>query len=183
MEGRVFYTYAWLREDGSPYYIGKGHGNRAWSNNRRRNKKAPSDKSRILILKKNLTEEEAFKHEVYMIAVFGRKDVGTGILWNYTDGGEGVSGYAHTLETRDKIRASHTGKKNGPPSVETRLKIGTPQRGKKLSEETKQRISAAKIGKPWTEARRLAQKPKQKPHPLLKSHARFQTEHRNPDHR
>jgi hypothetical protein len=29
---------------------------------------------------KILREEEAFKHEIYMIAMFGRKDVGTGIL-------------------------------------------------------------------------------------------------------
>ena len=34
------------------------------------------DKSRIIFLKQNLTEEEAFKHEIYMIAVFGRKDLG-----------------------------------------------------------------------------------------------------------
>jgi hypothetical protein len=44
--------------------------------------KPPKDKSRIIFLKQNITEEEAFKHENYMIAVFGRKDLGTGILHN-----------------------------------------------------------------------------------------------------
>jgi len=85
-----YYTYAYLRENGTPYYIGKGKGNRAFNKGKGEIKVPPRD--RILFLKKNLTEEEAFKHEVYMIAVLGRKDLGTGILRNITSGGEGSSG-------------------------------------------------------------------------------------------
>ena len=96
-----YYTYAYLREDRTPYYIGKGKGNRAYRR-RKTDIKPPKDKSRILILKQNLTEQEAFRHEVYMIAVFGRKDLGTGILHNRTNGGEGISGLVHTEETRKK---------------------------------------------------------------------------------
>ena len=95
-----YYTYAYLREDGTPYYIGKGKGNRAYDRNRRI--KPPKNKNEILILKKNLTEEEAFRHEIYMIDVFGRKDLGNGILRNLTDGGDGVSGYIHNENTRKK---------------------------------------------------------------------------------
>lgn len=86
---RIYYTYAWLRKDKTPYYIGKGQGNRAYW----RHKKAvqPPPKDRILILKKGLTEEEAFKHEKYMIALYGKQEKG-GLLRNLTDGGEGVSG-------------------------------------------------------------------------------------------
>lgn len=84
-----FYTYAYLREDGTPYYVGKGHGKRAYDSTH--NVKVPDDKDRIIFLKQNLTEEEAFNHEKYMIAVLGRKDLGTGILRNMTDGGEGHS--------------------------------------------------------------------------------------------
>jgi hypothetical protein len=84
-----YYTYAYLREDRTPYYIGKGKENRIYSKNRTIH--PPKDKSRIIFLKQNLTEEEAFKHERYMIGVFGRKDLGTGILHNMTDGGEGCS--------------------------------------------------------------------------------------------
>ena len=85
-----YYTYAYLREDRTPYYIGIGKGNRIYSTHKRI--KPPKDKSRIIYLKQNLTEEEAFRHEIYMIAVFGRKDLETGILRNRTDGGEGASG-------------------------------------------------------------------------------------------
>jgi hypothetical protein len=97
-----FYTYAYLREDGTPYYIGKGRGNRAYSKLGRSIGLPPRD--RILLLKTELPEEEAFRHEIYMIAVFGRKDLGTGILYNFTDGGEGTSGRICLEETRRKIR-------------------------------------------------------------------------------
>ena len=86
----MYYTYAYLREDRTPYYVGKGKGTRAYRKDRV-GVKPPNNKNRILILKKDITEEEAFKHEKYMIAVFGRKDLGTGILHNRTDGGEGSS--------------------------------------------------------------------------------------------
>jgi hypothetical protein len=104
-----FYTYAYLRKDGTPYYIGKGKGKRAWSSHGRWIG-VPKDPSRILILKQGLSEEEAFKHEKYMIAVFGRKDLGTGILRNKTDGGEGISGHKHSENAKLKIRFSNKGK-------------------------------------------------------------------------
>jgi hypothetical protein len=103
----VFYTYAYLRKDGRPYYIGKGKGNRAYE--KKHSAYVPS-KDRILILKENLTEEEAFKHEIYMIAVFGRKDLETGILYNLTDGGEGPSGYVYNEEQRKKMSDMRKGK-------------------------------------------------------------------------
>ena len=105
----VFYTYAYLREDGTPYYIGKGKGKRAYD--RKRHSAYVPSRNRILILKKNLTEEEAFKHEIYMIAVFGRKDLETGILYNLTDGGDGPSGYVYTEEQRKKMGDMRRGKK------------------------------------------------------------------------
>jgi hypothetical protein len=101
-----YYTYAYLRVDKTPYYIGKGKGSRIHSKNRIY--KPPKDKSRIIFLKQNLTEEESFKHEEYMIKVFGRKDNGTGILRNKTDGGDGASGLIVTEEHRKKISASLT---------------------------------------------------------------------------
>jgi hypothetical protein len=69
-----FYTYAYLREDKTPYYIGKGTRYRAFVK-AKKYFQPPKDKSRIIYLKQNLTEEEAFRHEIYMIDVFGRKDL------------------------------------------------------------------------------------------------------------
>ena len=105
-----YYTYAYLREDRTPYYIGKGKGKRIYSKQKRI--KAPKDKSRIIFLKKNLTEAEAFKHEIYMIAILGRKDLGTGILRNLTNGGEGASGHVKSEETKKKRSVAMSGEKN-----------------------------------------------------------------------
>jgi len=116
MNGVNYYTYAYLREDKTPYYIGKGTENRIYSTNRR--VKPPKDKSRIIFLKQNLTEEEAFKHEVYMIDVFGRKDNGTGILRNRTDGGEGTSNRG-TPEQRSEI--SRKGRESMTPEQRSEL--------------------------------------------------------------
>jgi len=104
----VYYTYAYLRKNKTPYYIGKGKGKRAYD--KKHNAFVPS-KDRILFLKQNLTEEEAFKHERYMIRVFGRIDLGTGILYNKTDGGDGPSGYRHTKESKQKMSIKRKGKK------------------------------------------------------------------------
>jgi hypothetical protein len=137
-----YYTYAYLREDRTPYYIGKGKGNRAHRRSKR-DIRPPKDKSRILILKKNLTEEEAFRHEVYMIAVFGRKDLGTGILHNKTNGGDGSSGRIVIEQTKRKMSESHKGTLR---SEEIKRKISETMKGKTHSEETKRKISEAKKG-------------------------------------
>ena len=134
-----YYTYAYLREDKTPYYIGKGKNNRIYCK-RKKDIKPPKDKSRIIFLKQNITEEEAFKHEIYMIAIFGRKDLGTGILHNRTDGGEGVSGYRHSDETKMLIKEVSIGKKH---SEETKKKISLGNKGKKQTEEAKKKIGNA----------------------------------------
>ena len=104
MSDNKFYTYAYLREDRTPYYIGKGKDDRAYKKGKKESVSPPKDKSRIIFLKKNLTEEKALNHERYMIAVFGRKDNGTGILRNLTDGGDGVSGYIPSESVREARR-------------------------------------------------------------------------------
>ena len=126
----LFYTYAYLREDGTPYYIGKGKGDRAYSK-RRKGVKRPRDENRILILKKGLTEQEAFRHEKYMISVFGRKDLETGVLLNRSDGGDGNSGYRHTEETKARISKTSSGRKLKPRTKIHRERLSAALRGKK----------------------------------------------------
>jgi len=141
-----FYTYAYLRKDGTPYYIGKGEGNRAFKKGKGEIQ-PPRDTSRILFLKTNLAEDEAFKHEVYMIFVLGRKDLGTGILRNRTNGGEGSSGVVRSEETKKRMSEA--------------------QIGKPCTEKAKKKISVALSGENnpnygvfWTEAQKKAQSEK-----------------------
>ena len=142
-----FYTYAYLREDRTPYYIGKGEKDRIYSTNRKINK--PKDISRIIFLKQNLTEAEAFRHEIYMIAVFGRIDLGTGILYNMTDGGEGSSGRIHSEETKKKLSEAHKGK---TLSEKHKKKLSEVRKGRIFSEEHKRKLSESKKGKTNTKA-------------------------------
>lgn len=82
----IYYVYQYLREDGTPYYIGKGKNRRAWSKNH--SVTVPSDNTRIQIIKDNLSEEEAFLLEIELISKYGRKIDSTGILRNKTQGGD-----------------------------------------------------------------------------------------------
>jgi len=107
----TYYTYAWLREDRTPYYIGKGIRNRAYSLHRRGDiYMSPPPKDRVIFLKKNLTEFDAYKHENYIISILGLKSEG-GILINLSYGGEGSSGRVLSEETKNKIRQKNKNKK------------------------------------------------------------------------
>lgn len=133
-----FYTYAYLREDGRPYYIGKGKDQRAWVMHGSRQKRwaAPADE-RVLILKWNLTEGQAHDHEVYLIAVYGNAYVKGGWLTlNFTDGGEGTSGYQYTDELREVRRDQLKGNNYGA-NVE-------------WTDELRAKLSDATAGKPKT---------------------------------
>lgn len=91
-----FYVYAYLRSKnsetakaGTPYYIGKGTGSRAWKHCSTDAIHPPNDNSLIVVLEDHLTELGAFALERRMIRWYGRIDQSTGILRNGSDGGQG----------------------------------------------------------------------------------------------
>jgi len=140
---KEYYTYAYLREDGTPYYIGKGQGNRITRRHYRRDGgyfSPPKNEDRILYLKRHLTEEEAFRHEQYMIGVYGRKDIGTGILRNRTNGGDGPTGKVLSVETRKLIGDSQRGKPKWTDADKERIRHQVTGRWETYSDEKKDSI-------------------------------------------
>jgi hypothetical protein len=116
---KIFYVYAYLREDGTPYYIGKGCGLRAWKHFKYE-VNPPKDKTRIIIMENNLTEIGAFALERRYIRWYGRKDITTGILRNKTDGGEGPSGRKYKMSSSHKKNLSIAKKGKIPSCTYTR---------------------------------------------------------------
>jgi len=133
-----YYVYQYIRKDGSPYYIGKGKDNRAYINNRSTPK--PPEIDRIQLIKENLTEEEAFDLECNLIALYGRKDLGTGILRNLTNGGEGVSGRISRPESIQKRIEKNSGKKR---TIEQKERMRQAQLNRK-SKTREEKIAIAK---------------------------------------
>lgn len=145
-----YYTYLWLRWDGTPYYVGKGAGQRAFFTGWHK-VSCPKDKSRILV-EYHLSEQDAYEAEKFLISFYGREDLGTGRLLNKTNGGEGgntTGGKPLSFEHREKIRIALLGIKR-PYMIERnkseQMRIACRKK-RPWSNESKQRLSSARKGK------------------------------------
>lgn len=166
---RKYYIYVIFRTDGRPCYIGKGCGRR-WSKHstasHNRHLKAIVAKAGgrlpTVIIRHNLTEDEAFSIESALIAAIGREDHG-GVLVNQADGGRGNPGQIWTERMREKARARPSpmlGKKHTESSKaklrmarlgrtasdEERAKLSLAHKGRRHSAETRAKMSASQSG-------------------------------------
>ncbi len=154
-----FYVYVYRDSAGNPFYVGKGKGKRYKDHvrecrrlknrryhiffyNKLRKMIRLGEKFTIEIFKGDLLESEAFEWEKFLIAFWGRRDIGTGCLCNHSEGGEGVSGRVCSEETRQKMseirlgmkfseeHCRHLGEAKKNPPKETREKMA---KAKKIS--------------------------------------------------
>ena len=162
-EDKSFYVYEHIRLDNfTPFYIGKGKGDRAYVSKRNEHHDRIADKYGyvVVIIKYGLTEEEAFElerdiiedlvfNEGYGIDIkdfkYNKKD---SYLTNATWGGEGASGrtYMPTKETVEKIKKITTELWNNKEYREKQMSIrNTKEFKEKKSESIKKALASEKV--------------------------------------
>ena len=144
---KQFYVYIHKKPDGTPVYVGKGHGKRAYNlHNRNPHHQAVLNKykGQIIIEVTNCeTEQAAF--ELEKIYIKQLRDQGYR-LCNQTDGGEGVSGFKFPDEIKERVNAINRTKIR---SEEFKSMVSAQWKGVKRGEQSpthKQRNAEAKKG-------------------------------------
>lgn len=173
-KGAIFYVYEhWRPDTGQCFYVGKGHGPRAYDlSNRNDHHKGIQQKLKdagreieVRLIQERLSENAAFDLEIARIALWRARE---NVLANHTPGGEGRKGYRpspetrarmsaaqrgrrHSAETREKLRVSHLGKR---PSAETRMKQSAVRTGRSMPREGVEKARKARVGKRRTDEQR-----------------------------
>jgi len=156
MDDYYVYLYFELGCD-DPLYVGKGFGKRLSYHVKPgivHNGKGPfydklrqllesSSSPQIQVVANGLSEKEAHELEKSLISRFGRRDLGTGCLFNQTDGGPGLLNPSE--ETRRKISEYHSGRLK---TAEHRRKIGLASKRRTITKETRKKISDIKRANP-----------------------------------
>lgn len=137
------FVYCYLRADGSPYYIGiASNASRPFAKHECGVPRRTPE--RVRLMRSGLTWAQAVEWEKRYIRRYGRKDIGTGILRNLTDGGEGALGLVIAPEVvarrAEKIRGSKR-------SAASRALMSSRAKGRRLSPTHRARIAEAGKGK------------------------------------
>jgi hypothetical protein len=147
-------VYQHLRKDTNQiFYIGIGKTIKRAYQTRGRNKLwnniIKKTNYNIEIIYDNLSWEDACIKEKELISKYGRIDLKTGILTNMTDGGDGLSNMSEEFKTNmSKIKLGKPGPNKGiKMSEETKEKLRQHNLGKKHSDESKKKISESNMGK------------------------------------
>lgn len=154
---KQFYTYVHCRPDGTPFYIGKGHGKRAYEfkdrNDHHKCIVAKHGKENIIVeVMPCKSEAEAFLREQLAIKALRLSGIK---LCNQTDGGEGSTGLKFTDDQRKNLSLTRRGCLNNffgkSHSEETRAKIVAARKLQApMSDESRRKISEANKGRaPW----------------------------------
>lgn len=163
------YTFNDITFDFEPFYIGRGKNYRMNSHmspgqmKRETNLKKKHKIEKILsenlspiikIIYKDLDLVKSEIIEIQLINIIGRNDLNKGPLTNLTDGGDGCTCVIQSQETRMKKSKALKGRKRigFKLSEEGRIKkseqMKLRMKNYKMSEETKQKLSKSKHGKP-----------------------------------
>lgn len=134
----------WRPDKGTCFYVGKGKRKRAFSF--RRNSRY--DRIVAKLERANLKPEVRIVHSVGTDTEASLLEIARIAFWrsngadlaNYTDGGDGCFGRRLSPETRDKIRKKAIGRVQSKESIE---KMVASRRGKKLSVETRAKMSVS----------------------------------------
>ena len=144
---KQFYVYIHKKPDGTPFYVGKGHGKRAYKfHNRNPHHQAILDKyaGQVIVDITNCVDEKsAFDLEVVYIKQI--KEAGYRLA-NMTDGGEGPTGYRFDDEVIERIAKINRTKKR---SDEFKGAVSKQWKGVKRGPQSdihKERNAAAKKG-------------------------------------
>lgn len=186
-----FYVYLWKDpKDDTPRYVGKGKNNRAWdhakphgSNKRVRNmirKRRQAGHNPQPILYHCVDEQHALQMEMFWIYMFGREDLGSGTLFNLTDGGEHFKGVIHKKgqipwnKGLPKEQQPGYQRKKSVEEIEKTRASRLANGGYVVSDEQKQAISEKLKGKPlgrpawnrgkpaWNRGRQMSDEQKEK---------------------